>query len=114
MSGVIPPLVPLLRSTDPVVQESGVTALLNLSAITAAIAIKPLAYALRTGTHGTGQLEGRVHAAQPLGHRGVYSIYFGYTIPLASFPTIGRDIVSIHQTRGNRERPHGPGQKSSL
>ena len=57
MSGAIPALVPLLRSTDPVAQESAVTALLNLSleelnrsAITAAGAIKPLVYALRTGT----------------------------------------------------------------
>ncbi|CAD6217452.1 unnamed protein product [Miscanthus lutarioriparius] len=57
VSGAIPALVPLLRSTDPVAQESAVTALLNLSleelnrsAITAAGAIKPLVYALRTGT----------------------------------------------------------------
>ncbi|CAD5173273.1 U-box domain-containing protein 4-like [Musa acuminata AAA Group] len=56
-SGGIPPLVPLLKSTDPAAQESAVTALLNLSLeeankgpITAAGAIKPLVYALRTGT----------------------------------------------------------------
>ncbi|ONM24757.1 U-box domain-containing protein 4 [Zea mays] len=57
VSGAIPALVPLLRSTDPVAQESAATALLNLSledrnrsAITTAGAIKPLVYALRTGT----------------------------------------------------------------
>jgi hypothetical protein len=31
LSGAIPALVPLLRSTNPVAQESAVTALLNLS-----------------------------------------------------------------------------------
>ncbi|KAJ1291638.1 hypothetical protein BS78_02G330900 [Paspalum vaginatum] len=62
VSGAIPALVPLLRSTDPVAQESAVTALLNLSleernrsAITAAGAIKPLVYALRTGTASAKQ-----------------------------------------------------------
>ncbi|XP_062188223.1 U-box domain-containing protein 4-like [Phragmites australis] len=62
VSGAIPALVPLLRSTDPVAQESAVTALLNLSleernwsAITAAGAIKPLVYALRTGTAAAKQ-----------------------------------------------------------
>ncbi|KAG8079959.1 hypothetical protein GUJ93_ZPchr0007g4922 [Zizania palustris] len=62
VSGAIPALVPLLRSTDPVTQENAVTALLNLSleernrsAITAAGAIKPLVYALRTGTASAKQ-----------------------------------------------------------
>uniref|UniRef100_K3ZR53 U-box domain-containing protein n=3 Tax=Setaria TaxID=4554 RepID=K3ZR53_SETIT len=62
VSGAIPALVPLLRSTDPVAQENAVTALLNLSleernrsAITAAGAIKPLVYALRTGTAAAKQ-----------------------------------------------------------
>ena len=62
VSGAIPALVPLLRSTDPVAQENAVTALLNLSleernrsAITAAGAIKPLVYALRTGTASAQQ-----------------------------------------------------------
>ncbi|KAI5011274.1 hypothetical protein ZWY2020_013411 [Hordeum vulgare] len=62
VSGAIPVLVPLLRSTDPVAQENAVTALLNLSleernrsAITAAGTIKPLVYALRTGTASAKQ-----------------------------------------------------------
>ncbi|RLN35598.1 hypothetical protein C2845_PM03G11560 [Panicum miliaceum] len=62
VSGAIPALVPLLRSTDPVAQENAVTALLNLSleernrsAITSAGAIKPLVYALRTGTAAAKQ-----------------------------------------------------------
>jgi hypothetical protein len=62
VSGAIPALVPLLRSTDPVAQENAVTALLNLSleernrsVITAAGAIKPLVYALRTGTAAAKQ-----------------------------------------------------------
>jgi hypothetical protein len=62
VSGAIPALVPLLRSTDPVAQENAVTALLNLSleernrsAITAAGSIKPLVYALRMGTAAAKQ-----------------------------------------------------------
>ncbi|KAI4989284.1 hypothetical protein ZWY2020_036601 [Hordeum vulgare] len=62
VSGAIPVLVPLLRSTDPVAQENAVTTLLNLSleernrsAITAVGAIKPLVYALRTGTASAKQ-----------------------------------------------------------
>ncbi|RWW84593.1 hypothetical protein BHE74_00006790 [Ensete ventricosum] len=61
-SGAIPPLVPLLKSTDPATQESAVTAMLNISLeeankgpITAAGAIKTLVYALRTGTAVTKQ-----------------------------------------------------------
>lgn len=57
LSGAIPVLIPLLRSTDPKAQENAVTALLNLSleeqnkaSITAAGAIKPLVYVLKTGT----------------------------------------------------------------
>lgn len=53
----IPSLIPLLRSTEPALQENAVTALLNLSleernkaSIAYAGAIKPLIYVLKTGT----------------------------------------------------------------
>ncbi|KAJ4976198.1 hypothetical protein NE237_001304 [Protea cynaroides] len=57
LCGAIPALIPLLRCSDPWVQEHAVTALLNLSLhednktlITDAGAIKPLIYVLKTGT----------------------------------------------------------------
>ncbi|CAN4106683.1 unnamed protein product [Withania somnifera] len=61
-SGAIPLLLPLLRSSDPFIQEHAVTALLNLSLhepnkalITNSGAIKSLIYVLKTGTETSKQ-----------------------------------------------------------
>ncbi|KAI5077620.1 hypothetical protein GOP47_0007444 [Adiantum capillus-veneris] len=67
-SGAIPPLISLLHSTDPQIQENAVTALLNLSInnnnkseIAAANAIGPLVHVLNVGTS-----EARENAAATL------------------------------------------------
>lgn len=66
-AGAIKPLIALISSTDPQLQECGVTAILNLSLcdenkehITVSGAIRPLVKALRTGT---SHLTARIRAS---------------------------------------------------